>query len=441
MRYIRTAAFILSGLLALQCTDDPPVIPPNDPPVYAQSIFLSAADSGLTEISLTLSISDTLPPRGFSLYRNNAQILTGSLFGRETVLVDTAVQFNTSYVYSVFRTDHSSKKDSSKSVMISTLDTTSHNYIFSFDTLGDGASSILYDVAIINDTLAYAVGEIFLKDSTGKIDPFLYNFAQWNGREWKVGRITVSYRGNEIIERIYSIFAFSPSDIWLSNGVPIHGDGKKWNQYHLFDMGVLSSNDGIIQNIWGRSTGKMFFVGRAGTIVTYNGNGWQKIESGTTVTINDVWGDRTGTNVIAAATNIYETGERKLLRINGAVTEQINWTPQQRLHSIWFTTMKRLYTSGGGVYMFNKGVWNNIPLPSQFTKRIRGTHENNIWTVGDFGICARFNGSSWKVFPEAALPDGQYDGLAVTPNMMMAVGQVGNRAIIVTAKKLERNTL
>ncbi|NUN71433.1 MAG: hypothetical protein HUU02_17180, partial [Bacteroidetes bacterium] len=273
-RLVLLILIVTYSFLQMDCKDDPPVVPPATPPVYAQSIFLSAADSGLTEISLTLSISDTLPPRGFSLYRNNSQILTGSLFGRETVLVDTAVQINTTYVYSVFRTDHSVKKDSSRSVMISTLDTTSHNYTFTFDTLGGAASSIFYDVAIINDTLAYAVGEIFLKDSTGKIDPFLYNFAQWNGREWKVGRITVSYRGNEIIERIYSIFAFSPSDIWLSNGVPIHGDGKKWNQYHLFDMGVLSSNDGIIQNMWGRSTGKMFFVGRAGTIVIYNGTGW-----------------------------------------------------------------------------------------------------------------------------------------------------------------------
>jgi len=424
MRYIRTAAFILSGLLALQCTDDPPVIPPIDPPVYAQSIFLSAADSGLTEISLILSISDTLPPRGFSLYRNNAKILTGSLFGRETVLVDTAVQFNTNYVYSVFRTDHSVKKDSSKSVTISTLDTTSHNYIFSFDTLGDGASCYLNDVAVINDTLAFAVGVIFLKDSTGNLDSRKYNTAIWNGKTWKI--LKLFHTGSP--PEIRTICAINETDVWLDPWF-------HWNGVSFQAIPVDPIFIGVgINKMWSNGD-VMYAVGNGGFIARKTSSGWKKIESGTTANINDVWGDRTGTNVIAAATNIFETGERKLLRINGAVTEQINWTPQQRLHSIWFTTMKRLFTSGGGVYMFNKGAWNNIPLPSIYTKRIRGTHENNIWTVGDFGIGAHFNGASWKVFSEMALPDGLYAGLSVTPNMIMAVGQVGNRAVIVRGVK------
>ncbi|MGH2567306.1 MAG: hypothetical protein ACRDGA_03130 [Bacteroidota bacterium] len=36
-------------------------------------------------------------------------------------------------------------------------DTTSHNFAWQTFVLGDG-NSILYDVAIVNDTLAYAVG-------------------------------------------------------------------------------------------------------------------------------------------------------------------------------------------------------------------------------------------------------------------------------------------
>ena len=48
-------------------------------------------------------------------------------------------------------------------------DTTSHNYAWQTFILGDGNSSVLYDAAIINDTLIYAVGEIYLKDSTGQL--------------------------------------------------------------------------------------------------------------------------------------------------------------------------------------------------------------------------------------------------------------------------------
>jgi hypothetical protein len=57
-------------------------------------------------------------------------------------------------------------------------DTTSHNFSWEITQLGDGGGSSLYDVAIINDKLAYAVGEIRLKDSTGQWDPAIYNLVK-----------------------------------------------------------------------------------------------------------------------------------------------------------------------------------------------------------------------------------------------------------------------
>jgi hypothetical protein len=66
-----------------------------------------------------------------------------------------------------------------------TADTTSHNYTWQLELLGNGAGSgVFYDVAIINDTLAYAVGELYMKDSLGQDDPHAYNVARWNGRQW-----------------------------------------------------------------------------------------------------------------------------------------------------------------------------------------------------------------------------------------------------------------
>jgi hypothetical protein len=96
-------------------------------------------------------------------------------------------------------------------------DTTSHNWSFSFDTLG-ATASVLSDVAIVNDSLAYAVGEMYLRDSSGQIDPQPYNMARWNGRGWQLMRIqfytfcgqpgTGSYPAR-------SILAFSVADIWI----------------------------------------------------------------------------------------------------------------------------------------------------------------------------------------------------------------------------------
>ena len=47
-------------------------------------------------------------------------------------------------------------------------DTTSHSFNFTQYTIGgSGSSSYFKDVAIISDSLAYAVGEVYLNDSTG----------------------------------------------------------------------------------------------------------------------------------------------------------------------------------------------------------------------------------------------------------------------------------
>lgn len=119
------------------------------------------------------------------------------------------------------------------------IDTTSHNFSWQIDTLGDGRNSILYDVAIINDTLAYAVGEIYLRDSTGQIDPTPYNLAKRNGRSWSPRRVTVLFRANLITPILYGVTTFSASDIWLAGGMTIHGDGLNWGmiRYLLPNVG------------------------------------------------------------------------------------------------------------------------------------------------------------------------------------------------------------
>jgi len=60
-------------------------------------------------------------------------------------------------------------------------DTTSHNFTFQTFTFGEHSSSVLYDVAIVNDSSIWAVGEIYLNDSLGQPDPIAYNSTHWDG--------------------------------------------------------------------------------------------------------------------------------------------------------------------------------------------------------------------------------------------------------------------
>jgi hypothetical protein len=91
------------------------------------------------------------------------------------------------------------------------VDTTSHNFTWQLELLGNGAGSgYFYDVTIINDTLAYAVGRFFMKDSLGKDDPMDYNLARWNGRAWSVGR--VYYGSSPLYGEVNAVFGFAPDD-------------------------------------------------------------------------------------------------------------------------------------------------------------------------------------------------------------------------------------
>jgi hypothetical protein len=101
-------------------------------------------------------------------------------------------------------------------------------------------------VSIISDSNIWAVGELFLNDSSGNLDPILYNAAHWDGSSWRVTRIPYMYQGSPIYGPIRWIFALDESDIWFGNSV--HWDGQ---QFHNVNIGT-SIFYGIGSNkMWG----------------------------------------------------------------------------------------------------------------------------------------------------------------------------------------------
>src|SRR3990172_3572517 len=138
-------------------------------------------------------------------------------------------------------------------------DTTSHNFVWTIDTLGDGSSSILNDVFIINEDNIWAVGEIYKKDSAGQWIYPPYNVARWNGSTWSLQKVTVQFQGSSITVPLTGVFAFSATDIWLMGGLPIYGNGDSWT---LYDIRVYTQSPDLDAfRAWGSSSPNMFFVG------------------------------------------------------------------------------------------------------------------------------------------------------------------------------------
>ncbi|MEW5799757.1 MAG: hypothetical protein AB1728_12210 [Bacteroidota bacterium] len=422
--------------LGVDCKDEPPVKPPVVPP---PTVELAVADTGVTEMWLTLKFTDANAPRGFAVLRNNVQVLSGLLAGSDTLLIDTTAQPKQTYTYKAFRLDGAIRKDSSTAIQATTLDTTSHNFTFEIDTLGDGASSILYDVAIINDTLVYAVGEIYLKDSTGQIDPILYNMVKWNGKKWSIERVKVNFRNNLITPAIEGIFAFSPTDIWLIGSLPIHGDGKNWEMFDLRSMAGLENIS--LSKAWGVNSSSMYFVGRGGSIVRHTTDTWQKVESGTSLPINDIWGSynkQTGAyEVLCVASNQANNGGKKLLRIEGTnVTVLPDSGLSWALSTMWFAPNKIHIVAGDGIYISKNlpVLWQrNISFPPYYKTSVRGNDVNDIVVVGVNGLFSHFNGITWQ--HQFVLPNGGLGRCAIRGNMISAVGETNNRTIILLGKR------
>lgn len=321
-------------------------------------------------------------------------------------------------------------------------DTTSHNFTWQITALGDGlSSSILNDVAIINDTLVYAVGAIYLKDSTGQEDSSPFNTTVWNGKSWMITRATVDFGGSMINNiPLNGVIAFSPTDIWLVGSLPIHGDGKNWT---IFDIRTITQSSVSVEKAWGTDSKNMYFVGLGGSAVHYDGSNWQVLESGTTLPIQDIWGatnpSTRSTEIVAVASNPLESPMgKKLLFLQGTnVIALPDSGLSLRLSGVWFSPGSSYFIVGDGIYskthISTSDPWISVGqgLPLFYGESIRGNAENDIVIAGDFGLVAHFNGQTWRNFQNQVPPSNTlFHAAAIRGNMIVAVGENGANAVV-----------
>lgn len=324
-------------------------------------------------------------------------------------------------------------------------DTTNHNFVFAIDTLGDGSSSVLNDVWIFDENNIWAVGEVYLNDATGQIDPVAYNVAHWDGKKWNLMQLYYPFNQTQLlIVPIRGIYAFGPNDIWLAAGSVFRWNGSFIQPFLLRPM-ILSGPE-TVEKLWGTSSSDLYGVGNSGTIVHYNGSNWQKLDSGTDLDIRDIWGSRnekTGELEILAVASIprLELPRRKLFKLTESTVETLadSGIAQETLAGIWFSPGNKYVVVGSGIYRKNhleEPHWLGAPreLTEFYSSHVRGVAANDIVVVGAFGDALHFNGSTWKQYPELRIA-GSLFKVAFSHQTVAAVGYVGNRAVVVIGRR------
>ena len=436
MRQILLVSTLLFTTLALfSCKEEENnPIPPEEQP----QVNLTLEDRSCTEAWIKLSTGSLALPSNVDLYRDSSLVETINLTSEDTVLYVDSLLPNHTYKYqSVIQ----STGQSGNLLSVTTMDTTSHNFSFQTWTFGGQAGScVLNDVAIIDENNIWAVGEIYMLDSLGQQDPQRYNLAVWNGNDWEIKRVPYYYQGQPFYHPIRSVFAFGANDIWFCGNGLIHWDGNQYNPVAVPNWGPYWMNE-----IWGTSDNDLYVAGDNGHIAHYQNGIWSRIESGTDLNINDIYGaynERTNRyEILAVAANVLQSLDRDLLIVNDNSAEHLNTSPiTGTLSTTWFMPNRSYMLGGDGIFHkanTNDSLWEaeHNGLTIYYIYSIKGIHINDIALTGSYGELLHYNGYSFKSYISQTQINGNYYSIDMKNNMIVAVGNDNPQAVITIGKR------
>jgi hypothetical protein len=431
MKSVIKISILIFVLFSRGCNTTEP--PPDD---KKPTLTLSLDDTSCTEVWLQLTTKDLTLPAELTLKQYNptgdSVTQTFSLSTQDFLLYIDSLLPNQTYQYQVSSIQYQA---SSIKHPVTTMDTTSHNFTWQTFEFGQHSSSVLYDVAIINENNIWAVGEIYMNDSLGNPDPTFYNAVHWDGNTWVLKRIL--YQGG--IWTIKTIYAFNENDIWFSGYMRYYNG----NFIELIIPSILQGWS--INKLWGTSSSDLYAVGNEGNIAHYNGSSWTKIESGTNLDVYDIWGNyNTRENkwdIFAVAAKRAVNFNKIILKISNNIVDASISTAgiPQSIYGIWFNN-KTHYIVGSGIYR-KKDINSSEPwmalhegLTNYYIESVRGNDINDVMLCGSFGELLHFNGLTWKsyqdIFTGILLGD-----IAMKDNVVVTVGFNSNKAFIALGQK------
>jgi len=241
-----------------------------------------------------------------------------------------------------------------------------------------------------------------------------------------------------LLVKEYSIF--QKMIFGVATGIIYHWNGSEWIQYHLWNMGVLGPNDGGVKHIWASASDDIYFVGDNGSIVHYDGSGFERMESGTEVDLQDIDGTPDGEHVFARGYDENVPSQNIILEYDGAQWNTIyyiegHYFPEPgdygHIEGIGVYGDTLYVSTVAGFWKYNYTDENSLLIPDNITHFNQGAFidihiraENDIYFDGAGFKYIHYNGSTYyynqdiyEMYPQRANRRSDYNG-----NLVVVVG-------------------
>lgn len=321
------------------------------------------------------------------------------------------------------------------------LDTTSHAMIWEVDTIFTGFVNWAMDVAIINDTTIWVVGDFELDDPEDTLTSFeeRFNLVEWNGTNWELEKIVTPNSTN--LTLIRSVFVIDPNTIWTGGWAPFFWDGVKWSRPNIGSWPAFD-NYGQITAIWASSPDDVFFGSVNGQINHWDGSGFTRMETPTNVHLtdingtgpSDVWAVGNDLSIAKSTVIHYDGVEWKLLYETGvtpgwtSIDSSLSGNIKQVQTFDNFTNEAWILGNTYGIYHTTSETAPDadlikIEFKGKPLSKLRGNHPNDLYIAAHYSGVFHYNGIDIK---EYSLPGDLYiNGMDVRKNLVIIIGFEG----------------
>ena len=409
---------------------------------------LTDADVVCTEVWLKLDFADSPNGGQYEITRNGNIVLSGTLARQDTVLVDTTVLPSKNYTYTAYRRQNGKSVEQSSPLNVTTLDTTGSSFSWQLYKFGDfnatGMSSMLYSIAVINDTNIWALGQIY----TGTGDSVqTYNAVHWYGSAWNLIKIPLvgPCSGGVLYPPLKAVSKLTDKEILVSDGGTIITYDGTTSRADCRMNPLLS---GAINAIFNSNPNDIYAIGSTGTIVHFDSHSWNKIISGTSLSLFDIYSNN-GNNIYVCGGN-FQNYDGVLLEGNQngfhTIAEGKALSSANQLfkpyfdgmaRTVWVSNTGTVFFAGNWLYKMIDGQINfDKTLPGNywggntsgqywgFLSQIRGKAENQMILVGERNTIRYFNGIRWTQLGMPYDPNSNFTWLSVgmTNDLIVVVG-------------------